>query len=175
MTRRPDLLSLRVDQVGSLLRPSSLKDAFLACAKGALARDALDRLVEQAVREVVARQQAIGFPIVTDGEFGRINWHVSFSKIEGWALEGPRGLREGSAWWSLWTQIDAPSRSRGNTTTTSPNILPARAASSFRARRTAVAPLCAAHHVTSCSNRPAVGYSSFFGVPHGHQVHHLQG
>lgn len=87
MARRADLLALRVDQVGSLLRPSPLKDAFLACAKGALAREALDQLVEQAVHDVVARQQAIGFPIVTDGEFGRINWHVSFSKVEGWALD----------------------------------------------------------------------------------------
>ncbi len=51
----------------------------------------------------------------------RRNWSVAFVKegkveawagappagIEGWALEGPRGLREGSAWWSLWTQLDA--------------------------------------------------------------------
>src|SRR4029453_894563 len=85
--RRTDLLGLRVDQVGSLLRPASLISSFLSCAKGDITRSALDALVEQAIRDVVARQQAIGFPIVTDGEFGRINWHVSFSQIEGWALD----------------------------------------------------------------------------------------
>lgn len=85
--RRTELLGLRVDQVGSLLRPASLISSFLSCAKGDMTRSALDELVEQAVRDVVARQQAIGFPIVTDGEFGRINWHVSFSQIEGWALD----------------------------------------------------------------------------------------
>jgi len=85
--RRTELLGLRVDQVGSLLRPAALIESFLSCAKGEITRSALDKLVEQAVRDVVAKQQAIGFPIVTDGEYGRINWHVSFSQIEGWALD----------------------------------------------------------------------------------------
>ena len=85
--RRTELLGLRVDQVGSLLRPASLIESFLSCAKGEITRSALDALVEQAVRDVVAKQQAIGFPVVTDGEYGRINWHVSFSQIEGWALD----------------------------------------------------------------------------------------
>ena len=85
--RRTELLGLRVDQVGSLLRPASLIASFHSCAKGEITRSALDALVEQAVRDVVARQQAIGFPVATDGEYGRINWHVSFSQIEGWALD----------------------------------------------------------------------------------------
>jgi 5-methyltetrahydropteroyltriglutamate--homocysteine methyltransferase len=85
--RRTELLGLRVDQVGSLLRPAALIASFLSCAKGEITRSALDALVEQAIRDVVARQQAIGFPVVTDGEYGRINWHVSFSQIEGWALD----------------------------------------------------------------------------------------
>ena len=85
--RRAELLGLRVDQVGSLLRPASLIASFLSCAKGDITRSALDALVEQAVRDVVAKQQAIGFPVVTDGEYGRINWHVSFSQVEGWALD----------------------------------------------------------------------------------------
>jgi 5-methyltetrahydropteroyltriglutamate--homocysteine methyltransferase len=66
--RQAELLELRVDQVGSLLRPASLIDSFLSCAKGDIARSALDPLVERAVRDVVAKQQAIGFPVVTDGE-----------------------------------------------------------------------------------------------------------
>jgi 5-methyltetrahydropteroyltriglutamate--homocysteine methyltransferase len=85
--QRTEVLGLRVDQVGSLLRPAALIGSFLACAKGEITRSALDALVERAVRDVVAKQQAIGFPVVTDGEYGRINWHVSFSQIEGWALD----------------------------------------------------------------------------------------
>jgi 5-methyltetrahydropteroyltriglutamate--homocysteine methyltransferase len=78
---------LRVDQVGSLLRPPALVAAFLDAAQGRIPRDALEPAIAEAVRGVVAKQEAIGFPVVTDGEFGRINWHVSFSEVEGWALD----------------------------------------------------------------------------------------
>lgn len=84
---RGDLRHLRVDQVGSLLRPPALIAAFLAAARGARGRDSLEPEIGAAVRDVVAKQEAIGFPIVTDGEFSRINWHVSFSRIDGWALD----------------------------------------------------------------------------------------
>jgi 5-methyltetrahydropteroyltriglutamate--homocysteine methyltransferase len=82
-----DVRGLRVDQVGSLLRPPALVAAFLDAAQGRIPRAALEPAIADAVREVVAKQEAIGFPVVTDGEFGRINWHVSFSEVEGWALD----------------------------------------------------------------------------------------
>jgi len=81
------LREMRVDQVGSLLRPPPLADAFLACARGERTRASLGPLLDAAVRDVVAKQGAIGFPVVTDGEFARVNWHVSFSEVEGWALD----------------------------------------------------------------------------------------
>lgn len=87
MTRREDIRTLRVDQVGSLLRPKSLVDDFLAHGRGELARDELDRRIDAAIRAVVARQEAIGFPVVTDGEFARISWQVSFATVRGWSLE----------------------------------------------------------------------------------------
>ena len=40
MTKRDDILGLRVDQVGSLLRPQSLIDAFLAFGQGRSTREA---------------------------------------------------------------------------------------------------------------------------------------
>ncbi|MCX7931504.1 MAG: hypothetical protein N2588_03040 [Rhodovarius sp.] len=78
---------LRVDQVGSLLRPPWLIAAFLDCAAGRLSREALAPMIERAVREVVAKQEALGFPIVTDGEYERVNWQVSFGRIEGWGID----------------------------------------------------------------------------------------
>ncbi|QYU68456.1 hypothetical protein J4558_27280 [Leptolyngbya sp. 15MV] len=84
---RQAIRDLRVDQVGSLLRPPALIAAFLAAARGERPRASLEPAIAAAVREVVATQEALGFPIVTDGEFARINWHVSFSKVEGWALD----------------------------------------------------------------------------------------
>jgi 5-methyltetrahydropteroyltriglutamate--homocysteine methyltransferase len=87
MTDLAAIRSLRVDQVGSLLRPPWLIEAFLEHARGRLPRAALEEKITAAVAEVVAKQEAIGFPIVTDGEYARVNWQVSFGKIEGWAID----------------------------------------------------------------------------------------
>ena len=77
---------MRVDQVGSLLRPESLKQAFRDHARGALSAQALRAAQDGAIRRVVARQEAIGLPVVTDGEYRRLNWQVSFSEVAGWDL-----------------------------------------------------------------------------------------
>jgi 5-methyltetrahydropteroyltriglutamate--homocysteine methyltransferase len=81
------LARLRVDHVGSLLRPEWLKKAFRGRAEGRVSADELRQAQDRAVREVVARQEAIGLPVVTDGEYRRLNWQVSFSVVEGWDLE----------------------------------------------------------------------------------------
>ena len=80
------LARLHVDQVGSLLRPASLIDAFLACGRREIGLAELESAQDQAIRDVVAKQEAMGFPIVSDGEYRRLNWQVSFSAIEGWDL-----------------------------------------------------------------------------------------
>src|SRR6478609_343989 len=77
---------MRVDHVGSLLRPESLKQAFRDHALGKLGKEALLAAQDAAIREVVARQEALGLPVVTDGEFRRLNWQVSFSEVSGWDL-----------------------------------------------------------------------------------------
>ena len=78
------LKDLRVDHVGSLLRPKSLIDAFLARGRGEIGEGALTAAQDAAIREVVAKQEAIGLPVVSDGEYRRLNWQVSFSEVEGW-------------------------------------------------------------------------------------------
>jgi 5-methyltetrahydropteroyltriglutamate--homocysteine methyltransferase len=77
---------MRVDHVGSLLRPESLKQAFREHALGKLGADELRQAQDGAIREVVAKQERIGLPAVTDGEFRRLNWQVSFSEVSGWDL-----------------------------------------------------------------------------------------
>jgi len=76
----------RVDHVGSLLRPAYLKDAFRRFAQRELPEPELRALQDRAIREVVARQESIGLPVITDGEFRRLNWQVSFSEVEGWDM-----------------------------------------------------------------------------------------
>ncbi len=83
---RHPLARMRVDQVGSLLRPESLKAAFRAFGAGQITREALETSQDEAVRAVIARQERAGLPIVTDGEFRRLNWQVSFSEVDGWDL-----------------------------------------------------------------------------------------
>jgi 5-methyltetrahydropteroyltriglutamate--homocysteine methyltransferase len=77
---------MRVDHVGSLLRPESLKQAFRDHALGKLDAGALRAAQDAAIRTVIARQEAIGLQAVTDGEFRRLNWQVSFSEVAGWDL-----------------------------------------------------------------------------------------
>ena len=75
----------RADQVGSLLRPADL----------ALARKTGDRKKqERAIRDVVAKQEAIGLQGITDGEFNRDWWHLDFlSQIAGVALQENPGVK----------------------------------------------------------------------------------
>lgn len=80
------LAKLRVDHVGSLLRPESLKQMFMAYGKGRIDIEVFEQAQDDAVADVVARQERAGLPVVSDGEFRRINFQVSFSNVEGWNL-----------------------------------------------------------------------------------------
>ena len=77
---------MRVDHVGSLLRPESLKQAFREHALGTLGSDELRAAQDEGIRGVLAKQEALGLPVVTDGEYRRLNWQVSFSEVTGWDL-----------------------------------------------------------------------------------------
>ena len=68
----------RADHVGSLIRPDGLIAARQAAEKGELAREQLQRLQEDAIREVVRLQEDIGLKVVTDGEFNRTSWQRDF-------------------------------------------------------------------------------------------------
>jgi len=84
--KKNSLAQLRVDHVGSLLRPVSLVEAFLAYGRREIGSADLESAQDAAIREVVAKQEAIGFPVVSDGEYRRLNWQVSFSSVGGWDL-----------------------------------------------------------------------------------------
>lgn len=83
---RHPLAGIRIDHVGSLLRPAALKRAFTAFGRKELSMEALATAEDAAIRDAVAAQERIGIPVVSDGEFRRLNWQVSFSHVEGWDL-----------------------------------------------------------------------------------------
>ncbi len=80
------LANARVDQIGSLLRPQALKDAFMRFARKETSREELRAAQDAAIRDIVAEQEAHHLPVITDGEFRRLNWQVSFSEIDGWDM-----------------------------------------------------------------------------------------
>jgi 5-methyltetrahydropteroyltriglutamate--homocysteine methyltransferase len=78
-----DLKTMRVDLVGSLLRPAALKDAFARYGEGKASEAELKRTQDDAIREVVAKQLAHGLPIIVDGEFRRTSFMESFAVVAG--------------------------------------------------------------------------------------------
>jgi 5-methyltetrahydropteroyltriglutamate--homocysteine methyltransferase len=85
-----DLRDLRVDQVGSLLRPAELKAAWEMHRAGEVTGDELARAQDEATRTVVARQEAADYAVITDGEFRRLNFQDSFSaSVAGFEQGGP--------------------------------------------------------------------------------------
>ncbi len=78
--KQPDLKQLRVDQVGGLCAPSELRRVFEAYKRGEASDEVFDRAKDDAIRHVIARQEAIGYPILTDGELRRRNFQESFSE-----------------------------------------------------------------------------------------------
>ena len=68
----------RADQVGSLLRPPGLRDARARFKSGELSAQALKSAEDGAIRDAVARQEALGLQSITDGEFRRDWWHLDF-------------------------------------------------------------------------------------------------
>jgi 5-methyltetrahydropteroyltriglutamate--homocysteine methyltransferase len=72
--RRP----YRADQVGSHLRPDRLMDARARHQSGEISAKDRRAVEDDCIREVVALQEDLGLPCVTDGEFRRGSWSRDF-------------------------------------------------------------------------------------------------
>ncbi|MEO8114601.1 MAG: 5-methyltetrahydropteroyltriglutamate--homocysteine S-methyltransferase [Phenylobacterium sp.] len=68
----------RADHVGSFLRPKALLDARARRQAGEIDAAELRGVEDQAIREVVAFQEGLGFKGITDGEFRRTYFHTDF-------------------------------------------------------------------------------------------------
>src|SRR4051812_33785563 len=73
-----DLLPFRADHVGSLLRPPALLQARERHAAGEVDAAELRGIEDEAIREVVRRQEEVGLRSATDGELRRASWHMDF-------------------------------------------------------------------------------------------------
>jgi 5-methyltetrahydropteroyltriglutamate--homocysteine methyltransferase len=68
----------RADHVGSLLRPPELLKARQDFADGSIDADELRGVEDEAIRDVVRKQEEVGLQSATDGEFRRASWHMDF-------------------------------------------------------------------------------------------------
>src|ERR1700750_91464 len=68
----------RADHVGSLLRPPALLQAREDFKDGRIDADELRGIEDEAIRDVVRKQEEVGLRSATDGEFRRASWHMDF-------------------------------------------------------------------------------------------------
>lgn len=86
----------RADQVGSLLRPRALAEARMQWKAGKLDEKTYRQVEDEAIREAVRRQEAIGLESITDGEFRRDWWHLDFlSRLDGVTVQQNPGPKFG--------------------------------------------------------------------------------
>jgi 5-methyltetrahydropteroyltriglutamate--homocysteine methyltransferase len=65
------MITVHADIVGSLLRPPELREAQKQLAAGAIGADEFKQIEDRAVDEAISLQEAVGLPVVTDGEMRR--------------------------------------------------------------------------------------------------------
>lgn len=74
----------RYDYVGSFLRPDYLKKAREEFQAGTISAEDLKAVEDKAILDLVAKQKAAGYHVITDGEFRRATWHLDFM----WGFNG---------------------------------------------------------------------------------------
>jgi 5-methyltetrahydropteroyltriglutamate--homocysteine methyltransferase len=72
--------TIRIDHIGSLVRPAKLKAVFARYDRGQATNEELANAQDEAIREVIRLQENHGLAVVTDGEFRRHSFQESFSE-----------------------------------------------------------------------------------------------
>ena len=83
------------EHIGSFVRPQHLVEAARARKANQLSEEEFSRVQDDCIREIVAFQEKIGLPSITDGEFRRRSWSAGFiDAVDGFALrDGTLGFR----------------------------------------------------------------------------------
>ncbi len=92
------MVTAHADHVGSLLRPPRLLAARERLAAGEIEPPQFKRIEDDAVREVIALQEAAGCPVVTDGELRRESFQSELTA----AVDGFSGVDIDAWLWGDW-------------------------------------------------------------------------
>ena len=80
-----------VEHIGSFVRPGPLLEAARAHKANRLDGRGFREIQDESIRDIVAFQESLGLPSITDGEFRRRSWSAGFiDAVDGF------GLRDGS-------------------------------------------------------------------------------
>ena len=74
----------RYDYVGSFLRPEELISMRKNFEDGKITAEELKAAEDRCIADLVTKQKAAGYHVITDGEFRRKSWHLDFM----WGLNG---------------------------------------------------------------------------------------
>jgi 5-methyltetrahydropteroyltriglutamate--homocysteine methyltransferase len=95
MDNTNSLRDIRVDHTGALRAPKRLRDALAAKRRGTVSEAEYAQLLDQAIEQLIRKQEEVGLPVVTDGELRRKNFQDSFNAavegFEGAELDRPSG------------------------------------------------------------------------------------
>jgi 5-methyltetrahydropteroyltriglutamate--homocysteine methyltransferase len=105
---------MRIEHVSSLLRPEWLKDLFARYRAGQVGEEELRAGEDRAILEVIAKQEAAGLPVVTDGEYRRFVFSESATKTLAGLAEAPSSQGEETV--KPGTRFDAPPEEPKGTT-----------------------------------------------------------
>ncbi len=81
-------IPFRFDYVGSFLRPAALKQARDDFKAGKITQADLTKVEDEAITDLIKKQKAAGYHVITDGEFRRAYWHLDFM----WGLNGVKEI-----------------------------------------------------------------------------------
>jgi 5-methyltetrahydropteroyltriglutamate--homocysteine methyltransferase len=95
-------VTARAEHVGSLLRPPYLHRAREAVAAGEITQTEFKTVEDRAVRETVAWQEAIGLPVLGDGELRRDSFQAELTA----ACDGFAGVSLDAWLWGDWHSAD---------------------------------------------------------------------
>jgi len=88
----------RVEHIGSFVRPERLLEAARARKANRLDEKEFKSIQDECIRDIVAFQESLGLPTVTDGEFRRRSWSAGFiDAVDGFGLrDGTMAFRDDS-------------------------------------------------------------------------------
>ena len=111
----------RVEHIGSFVRPEPLLNAARAHKAGTMDDQEFRQVQDAAIQGIVAFQESIGLPSITDGEFRRRSWSAGFiDAVDGFGCATARSPSATRPAWSACPPRPTPRRRSGASGASSP-------------------------------------------------------